>query len=203
METNEKEFDEKQALQVVDEMISVVRNKIDDNSFLFLLWGWIVIIGNAFSYYWATAEKGDFIGYTWMILGPLGGMITGIYVARQGKKKMVRTYIDTMMAYLWISCFIALVMFLVFMVIGENYSLISPLILTITGIATLTTGGVLKFRPLIIGGLLFFVFSLGTFLISVSSMNNEIQFLLSAAAMTTGYLIPGYMLRAKYRSDNV
>jgi hypothetical protein len=65
------------------------------------------------------------------------------------------------------------------------------LMLLIAGIATTTTGLVIKFRPLIIGGMSFFVFS-----IAATFVTNEYLALLVGAALICGYLIPGYFLRS-------
>ena len=54
-----------------------------------------------------------------------------------------------------------------------------------------TTGLVIKFRPLIIGGMSFFIFSIAT-----TFVTNEYLALVVGAAIICGYLIPGYFLRA-------
>jgi len=198
MKTQENQFNETKALQVVDEMISIARNRIDENGFLFLLWGWIVFLGNILAYFWQRSEMYGNIGATWAILGTLGGIVTAIYIARKEKAKKVKTYVDRFIAFLWGSFIIALLIFQVFLVRGEHFQLINPIILVITGMATFTTGGALKFKPLIYGGILFWIFGMTTFIITTES-----QFLISAGAMVLGYLVPGYMLMAKFKKENV
>jgi hypothetical protein len=51
---------------------------------------------------------------------------------------------------------------------------------------------VIKFKPLIFGGVAFWVFGVICFLVS-----GPWQFLVGAVAVFTGYLIPGMMLRNK------
>ena len=63
--------------------------------------------------------------------------------------------------------------------------------LLIAGIATTTTGLLLKFRPMTIGGMLFFVFS-----IAATFVTNEYLALLVSASIICGYLIPGYLLKS-------
>jgi hypothetical protein len=63
--------------------------------------------------------------------------------------------------------------------------------LLIAGIATTTTGLLLKFRPVIIGGMAFFLFSIAT-----TFVPNEYNALLTSAAIVCGYLIPGYFLKS-------
>jgi hypothetical protein len=57
---------------------------------------------------------------------------------------------------------------------------------------TLVSGMILKFRPLIFGGIGFWVFGILGFLVSM-----ETQPLIGAAAIICGYLIPAYLLKSK------
>jgi hypothetical protein len=58
--------------------------------------------------------------------------------------------------------------------------------------ATVTSGTILKFRPLMVGGVVFFVGGLLCFL-----MSNEMQSLASAFTIAIGYLVPGYLLKSQ------
>jgi hypothetical protein len=49
----------------------------------------------------------------------------------------------------------------------------------------------IKFKPVIIGGIVFFVFSIAT-----SFVYNEYIALLTGAAILLGYVIPGYYLKS-------
>jgi hypothetical protein len=64
------------------------------------------------------------------------------------------------------------------------------------GIATFTSGGVLQFRPLIIGS--FFSFACAVISVYVGELD---QFLCITVSLLTSYIIPGHMLRAKYKSQ--
>ena len=63
--------------------------------------------------------------------------------------------------------------------------------LLIGGIATTTTGLAIKFKPLIFGGMSFFIFSIAS-----TFVTNEYLALVVCAAIICGYLIPGYFLKA-------
>jgi hypothetical protein len=63
--------------------------------------------------------------------------------------------------------------------------------LLITGIATTTTGLVIKFKPLILGGITFFIFS-----IAATFVSNEYISLIVCVAIICGYIIPGYFLKS-------
>ena len=63
--------------------------------------------------------------------------------------------------------------------------------LLIAGIATTTSGLLIKFKPLTLGGMAFFIFSIATAFVS-----NEYIALITGAAIVCGYLIPGYLLKS-------
>jgi hypothetical protein len=60
-------------------------------------------------------------------------------------------------------------------------------------IPTVTTGVITRFKPLIIGGILFILFAIIAVNIHVDYMRSIVE----AIALILGYLIPGYMLRKK------
>jgi len=66
-----------------------------------------------------------------------------------------------------------------------------PIMLLIAGLATTVSGLFIKFKPLIFGGIAFFVFSIAT-----TFVNNEYVALLTSAAIACGYLVPGYFLKS-------
>jgi len=78
---------------------------------------------------------------------------------------------------------------------GDYYSHISPILLTIYGIPIFLSGIILRFKPLIIGGIGCWILSIAAMLIE----NYDYQFLLIPLAMIIAWIIPGYLLRAKYK----
>ena len=110
-------------------------------------------------------------------------------VRKMNKGKKVISHIDKFVDNLWWvtapSFFIA-----AFICIKSGIAP-PPLMLLVAGLATTTTGLVIKFRPLILGGMSFFIFSIAT-----TFVTNEYLALVVGAAIICGYLIPGYMLRA-------
>jgi uncharacterized membrane protein YgaE (UPF0421/DUF939 family) len=63
--------------------------------------------------------------------------------------------------------------------------------LLIAGMATTTSGLLIKYRPVILGGMAFFVFS-----IAATFITNEYISLIVFGAIICGYLIPGYFLKS-------
>lgn len=80
----------------------------------------------------------------------------------------------------------------------DRLSSVAPFILTLAAIPTFISGFIIKFRPVIIGGISFWVFALIAYFAGPSTGPLAVP-----AAMLTGYLIPCYLLKKKVGHDTV
>lgn len=183
-----------QSLQIINSMINAAKNKLADDGFQFIFWGWLIAFCAIANY--ISLKLGSELGYlAWAILPPLGGVFSAIYSYKQGKKNKVKTYVDTYLSYLWGAFFIAMLMTLVF---GYAHGIKATyfFLMLLYGVATLVTGGILNFKPLIIGSLFSFICA------AVSVFLGEIdQFLIISIALLFSYIIPGHLLSAKFKSE--
>ena len=69
-----------------------------------------------------------------------------------------------------------------------------PMVLMVYGLWLFISGGAIKFKPLIIGGIINWLIGIISFFVPF-----DLQLLLLAAAVLLGYIIPGYMLKAKFQ----
>ncbi|MCK4679342.1 MAG: hypothetical protein KAT48_14505, partial [Bacteroidales bacterium] len=120
-----------------------------------------------------------------------------ITVAIVGRKRLkenkIITYFDSVLKYVWLGFFISLVIVLIMPSFGFfSKSVGYPFIIILLGWGTVISGGILKFKPLIIGGILAWIIAIADFFVSV-----ENQLLMMALATIVAYLIPGYMLKSK------
>lgn len=188
MKTETDKLSPQQSLDLIASMISQAKGNVRDNSFYYLFWGWILIIAHFGSFVLDTINF-DYPFVVWLIVIP-GWIISFVYGSQQVKKqKRATTHLEKVNIMLWIT-FGVLAMVIPFFGSFINYQ-INPVILLIGGMATLTSGAILKFKPLMLGGIVFFVFGLGSFFFS-----NNYQSLLSAIAIALGYLVPGYLLKS-------
>lgn len=183
-------FTGQESLEVISRMIKTAQNDIEDNSFYYLFWGWLVFAASAANYVLIQ------IGYIkpflpWAILMPLGGVLTGIYSYFHTRKQKVRTYVDDVMKYVVIAFLVSLFTVLLFMSKLELFTY--PLVMIIYAIWLFISGGAIKFRPLVYGGIINWIFGIAAFYVGF-----EMQLLLLAAAVFLGYIIPGYMLKNKF-----
>ena len=177
-----------QSLDIITSMIHQAKGNAQKNSFHFLMWGWVVVVAN-FGMYMLTRMDFDYPYVVWLITIP--AWFTSFYVGYKNRKDdHVYTHYDFIHLSLWIGFGIV-----IFTLVGFGYKInyqINPLILTISSIPTFVAGVIMRFRPLMIGGVLFWIFGIIGFLTPI-----ENQPLVGAVAIFCGYLIPGYMLRRK------
>jgi len=186
------DFTEQDSLKVITEMIENSKAKIRDNGFFYLLWGWLVLIASVSNFILLIIhyEKSWLL---WPILMIGGGIASGIAGYKLGKKAVVKTFFDTAMIYLWYG-FLVAILIILFMAANGTISWIASnaLIITLYGLGTFVSGGLLNFKPLIFGGIFSWVLAIVTLFIP------EIYSLLAVAlSVIVAYLIPGYMLSSR------
>jgi len=185
--STENEFTPKESLDVITSMIQQAKGNMQKNSFYFLLWGWTIVIANAGVYvlmkYTQVANP-----YNMFLITIVAAVISIVYGIRQGQQATVSTHLDTIYKWVWIgfsaTCFI-------FWIFGNQIGWqLNPLIITLSAVPTFVSGVMLKFKPLMYGGVTFWGFGALSFL-----SDSETQFLLASIAVTVGYIIPGYLLK--------
>ena len=188
METKEKELKPEESLQIIEKMIQRTKGNIHASSFYFLLWGWVILIGSAG--HLILERLTDFTKpyLIWLIIIP--AIIANIaYGMFHGRKNRFSTHLDFVNFMIWMAFLISYFITLIFMK-EINYK-VYPIISLLAGNATFLTGIVIKFKPLIFGGIIFWIAVICQFLMP----QNYVEFV-SPIAIILGYLIPGYMLKS-------
>ena len=191
-----KDFNPTESMQLINTMINTAKNKLADDGFLIIFWGWLVMVA-ALIQYIALKINFEHGEYVWAILMPLGGIFSAVYGYKQNKKKSVKTYVDTYLSYLWGAFGIALVLTLISM---PQYGIKVTyfMLMILYGVATFICGGILNFKPLIIGSLFSFACAF------LSNFCGEVdQLLIISLDLLCSYVIPGHLLRSKFRSQHV
>ncbi|MEQ8624889.1 MAG: hypothetical protein RJQ00_03300 [Vicingaceae bacterium] len=183
-------------LKLIEEMIASAKVKASEGSIYYLIWGWLVLIAAACHFILLNYTSYQNHWIAWPILMALGGIISGIVGFRQEKKATIKTYVDRAMGYLWGAVGITLFVVLIAMIkLGPLVAY--PILIFLYGIGTFVSGGILKFKPLVIGGIACWV--IGSIAVYV---NFSDQLILLATAIVVSYLIPGHLLAAK-KEENV
>lgn len=187
MEPKNESLDARQSLDLITSMIHQAKGNVQKSSFYFLLWGWAIVIADVgvFLLLRFTDVKNPFLMF---LINIPAAIISVIYSIRQSNRGTVTTHLDQIYKWMWIGFGINCVLI---MLVGRYINwMINPMIILMAALPTFLTGVMLKFKPLMAGGLVFWIAGTALFFLPVKD-----QFLLSAAAIALGYLVPGYMLR--------
>ncbi len=186
-------FQPEESLQLINTMISRAQNKLSENGFLFIFWGWLVF-AVAIAFFVMQKLNMENSAMIWFAM-PAGGIFTMIYVMRQNKKEKVKSFVDDYMAFIGTAFGISLTIILV---MGWKLQLSCyPMVILLYALTTFITGGILKFKPLIICGALSFPICIAAFFVDFNS-----QILLLALSVFVSYVIPGHLLQSKFKQQN-
>lgn len=195
MENAEIKMSEKESLELITSMINKARNRVGETGVLYLMWGWLILVCcfvNFITAYYFNYPYGYFIWFsTWILL-----VYQIFYIRKKRKKSTVKTYTREINAAVWIVFFIC--MMLVFFIANylKKYEIINPLLLVLYGMPTFLSGVILKFRPLLIGGICCWALSVLSVFISP-----DVQLLFIATAVIAAWIIPGYLLKKNFMKE--
>lgn len=192
----EENFSPEQSLQLIRSMISKTKQDMSDNSIYFLVWGWlsfVACIGQFVLKHIVHYEKHYLV---WMVT--IIGIIFSIYQGRkEEKKRRAKTYIDDSIKHLWAgmaASFFVLGMILTKLGWG---TVVFPFFIMLYGLGTFVSGSIIRFRPLILGGIIAWALAIGCTFASY-----DYQMLFGAAAILVSYIIPAYLLRSRNKTAN-
>jgi hypothetical protein len=197
MENSEKQMTPEESLNLIGEVISNTRNNLKTDSFYFLLWGWFITLASLIEAFilWNAGRMNDwknvglFSGLSWGGLVLIAIIVQLFFIKKHYVKRGYRTFFEKILSYMWMIS--ALIIFLMVYLAGTRHESPEPYIFAVVSIPTVITGLMTRFRPLVIGGLVFILFAV----IAVNIQTSYLRSLVSAFAIICGYLIPGYMLR--------
>ena len=196
MEIKDKELSPEESMQIITQSLSNFKRNYREKSDYVLLWGYVIALASLTHFavlrYLISNENYTHISLiSYLIWGGfvLGGIILQFFkVARSKDRTLTVSQLDRHYRLLWYVAATAIFIIAFICLKFEIYP--APFILTIIGFTTMTSGLFIRFKPLIIGGIIFFAFS-----ILMAFVVNEYQLLLNTIAIVAGYIIPGYMLR--------
>ncbi|MBS1916169.1 MAG: hypothetical protein JST87_07820 [Bacteroidetes bacterium] len=196
MHNQENDFSPEQSLKLITSMIETTKNSLKDRSHYFLLWGWAVMTACVSQYFLKVVMNYPNHYLVWWIT-PVVLVVQIFFIVRDRKKEKVKTYINEVSIYLWTA--IGLSFFaasFIFSKIGWENCYAVYIILY--GIGTYVSGSLIKFRPLIVGGIICFPLAAVTAYLSFDH-----QIIMLAVAILISYIIPGHLLRMKFKKQNL
>ncbi len=200
----EKTLTPEESLQIIQRSISNSRKNMREGSFYYLLWGWALILASLANYFLIrrliALERYDDIMLmsllAWGVFIVAAMIIQFVYLSRKGKMGWVITHLDRYIKIIWIAAGLLMVLMTFLSLKVDAYP--TPFILGVTAMATAASGLMVRFRPLVMGAIVF----LAAAVIS-SYLSGTDQLLVFAVAMVLGYLVPGYIIRTSKNGSDV
>lgn len=197
MENPVERMTEKESMELIASMINKAKNWYGETGLFYLIWGWVILfccLVQFISEHFFHNPNGSFV---WLLMYVV--LIFQIFYNRRNKRKQrTRTYTSEINSFVWISFFICLVLTIFICIQFKNYELIDPLLLVLYGLPTFLSGVIIKFKPLLWGGIFCWVMA-----IISPFINTGYHVLLIAAAVVAAWIIPGLLLRNKFKGEKV
>ena len=195
-ESIETPFNEQQSLEVISEMIKVSQKKLKNDGILFIIWGWIMFFNYVYNYllgfFVLTYPLKKAIDYAGVAIAIVVIAYSLYYILKQRKK--VQTYVGISLRYVWfslIACQILASMIIYNVLHVVNFELQHPIFMMFIAFSTVITGGILRYRMIIFGGIIF-----GLLAYACSYFSLREQLILEAIAWLIAFIVPGHLLYA-------
>ncbi|HEU0064627.1 MAG TPA: hypothetical protein VFQ58_06335, partial [Flavisolibacter sp.] len=185
----EEQLSPQDSIILIRSMINKTKTNIAENSFYFLFWGWFAFIAILTQFFMKVVLHSPYNYIVWALTIPAVIFTIG-YSYQKRKKRSVHTYIGENMGSLWTG--IGITFFILCFIITqsrESWFYAYPYFIMIYGLGTFVSGRIIRFKPLVIGGILNWILACAsTFFIF------DYQLLFAAVALLTSYIIPGHLL---------
>ena len=186
MTTNQPFTSPEDSLKFIEQAILETKTNWQSHSPFYLIWGWGISASCLTQYILIKIGYAPYSFYHWPFV-ILFCIIASIYMEKKASAAPT-TYQYDFINKLWMVLGISFG--LMGFVVGKQGISPSIISLLIAGIGTLTSGLIMKYKPLIFGGIVLFIGCLSsTFVNAVDSL------LINAIALIFGYIIPAYLLK--------
>jgi hypothetical protein len=179
-----------ESLNIISEMISKTKYNISEDKFIYLMWGYAVTI-SAMAHYVLQYQLGYEMAWIVWFTMPIAGIINGIYFSRKKKSARVFSFTDRALASVW-KAFIAALFVFLFASPALGWNGIYPVLMVLYGIGTASTGGIIKFKALSVGGYLSMLVGFAAFYVGF-----EMQLFLLSLSVIVSFIVPGHLLPKK------
>jgi hypothetical protein len=179
MSNSEKPLTERESLDIIQRMISQAKNSYYDSGTAPLMWGIVVFVC---SIIWLL---------TFIAIAPQ------VYISiREKKNRPFKSYNDQFGSYIWGGFGICIFILTFYQNRVSAPYHITTLYMMLYGLPTFITGGLMNFRPMLIGGLICWVCAIGGLFLPYKA-----NIILLAVCALSAWLIPGLILRAKFLKE--
>ncbi|MEP6711382.1 MAG: hypothetical protein ABJA37_03145 [Ferruginibacter sp.] len=190
---DESQLSEQESLRLISEMIGKAKKSYVTKGIASMVWGVLIVTCSLLT--WAQVQYKFVLGFdVWVLV--FIAVIPQIYFSiKEKKQKHFTAHDEPAIRYLWTTFGICIFILTFYNShFGGNES--TSLYMMLYGIPTFITGGIFKFKPMIIGGLICWILSV----ISIfTPLGTDMLFM--AACGLFAWLIPGIILWSKYQKQ--
>ena len=168
--TVEKEdLNERESLELITRMIQNTKCRMAENAGMpFLLWGYMTVAVSLLVWFMLKQTGNADWNYLWFLL-PLVAFPGTLWSGRK-RKKMVRTYVDRIIGYVWTVFGLSAFLLSCVAVFWWDIPILFTILL-LMGMGTALTGLIVGMKVVTVGGVLGALLSLGCFLSSTYKCN--------------------------------
>lgn len=199
----EETFSKEESLSLITKMIAAAKREQQDNGIKWIVWGWILFIISIVTvinlkYQWVNT------GFFWNAFGGFVLLYFAFTIIRRlifTKSQKVKTYTKDLLTKLNTGFFICLLFIILSMNLQQgNNEYVNPfkgfaLLINLYGFWILIYGTALNFKPSVYAS--FIVWAIG--IVSMIVATFEAVMLLHAAAVLTGYILPGHLAYNEFK----
>lgn len=189
--SNKTNMNEKEALLLIEDMISSTKNDIKESGFYYYFWGWLVFIAAVSNLLILQFNWLEVHALPWIILMPLGGLVTFIAGRTKAQNQpKVKTYVGQSMYATMVAFAVSLFVVCFAMTAGEQWKAFYPTIMVVYAIWLFISGKLLQYKPLVWGGYLNWLLAVCGYLWP----STIVHLYLISAGVLGGFIIPGHLL---------
>jgi hypothetical protein len=207
----ETKFTEQESLAIIDEMINRARNNIQKGSANSLIYnGYVVAIVALLNFlliHILPYSERNMSFWIWMLMLP-SAVIDHFIGRKLDRSSTVKTQIDGIITWLWrgfgISTTLLVIIVMAVIIVYKNAIsglLITPVIMLFVAIVEFGMAKATNFKPFYWGAICFWAGTILCLLSYVILKRGDLHFLVLAACMVAGFIIPGYILNRKAKEN--
>jgi len=192
-EEKETQLSGEESLKLISEMIGKAKRSYITKGIASIVWGILIVVCSLLT--WAQVQYQFHLGFdVWLLV--LVAVIPQIFFSI--KEKRQKTFVghdEITMRFVW-TTFGICIFILSFYSSRFHTDDITSLFMMMYGIPTFITGGIFKFKPMILGGVICWGLSVGSMYTPLST-----DMLFMAACGLFAWLLPGIILWNRYKKN--
>jgi Flp pilus assembly protein TadB len=192
---DEKNLTGQESLGIISQMIRVARDEHRESGDGWLIWGWLLFAASVLSAVFSYLEMGRYIAWVWSVM-LITGLVLNIFF-HMNRRKKVNTYVQDLIDRIGIGFFISLFAIIAASFLSRNHNFSFGYYYILYAFWMYIHGSALHFKPLLVGAVINWVAAVAIFIIT----DFKYDMIVSAIAVSAGYLVPGYMLRSEYKRN--